>query len=72
MNVSLNDGHRGRGGPALPDDRLDLPRHQHVGGVGHPVGDDGRLQGHHGTVVPESLGHLAADDEISRAETTEV
>ena len=52
----------GRGHGALgADGVLDLARHAQVVGPRQPVGDDRRLQGHHGPACRERRGDLVGD-----------
>ena len=48
----------------LPDDVLHRQGGLHILGVGHAVGDDGGLQGHHGLAGGKGLGHLVRNVKI--------
>ena len=58
LQPPADDGNGGGHGPVLPDQLLHRQGRLHVLGVGHPVGDDGGFQGHHGLAGGEGFGDL--------------
>ena len=58
LQPPADNGDGGGDRPVLPDDPLHRQGGFHVLGVGHSVGDDGGLQGHHGPALRQGLGHL--------------
>ena len=51
------DGDGGGDSPVLADDLFHFQSGLHILGVGHAVGDDGGLQGHHRLAFRQGLGH---------------
>ena len=64
LQPPADDGDGGRDGAVVPDDLLHLQGGLYVLGIGHSVGDDGGLQGHHGLARRQSGGDLGGDVKI--------
>ncbi len=64
LQAAAQDGDGGGHRAVVPDDLLHLEGGLHVLGIGHAVGDDGGLQGHHGLAGSDGLGHLGGHVQI--------
>jgi len=63
-DLPVQNGDRGRGCPAFPDDRFDLPGHGDVLRVGHAVGDDRRFESHNRFIGKQRFSDFVAITDV--------
>ena len=64
LQLAADDGGGGGDGALGPDDLLHLVGELQVLGIGHAVGEDGGLQGHHGAALVQSLLHFGSNVQV--------
>ncbi len=65
LEAAIQNGDSGRHGAVVAHHLLDLARRLHVLRIGHAVGDDGGLQGHHRLAGGQRGGNFRLDIEVS-------